>query len=91
QTLVISTPNPFARNWVQKHYVNTIAEVVAAIVGHPVEIQVTVATMENSGDLPTAPPEVTWPTPSSSPRPTETASSAPVRTNDLNPKAVFSR
>ena len=42
-TLVISTPNPFARNWVQKHYLPSIAQVVQDLVGHPLEIQVVVA------------------------------------------------
>ena len=32
-TLVISTPNPFARNWLQKHYVSTIATVVQEMLG----------------------------------------------------------
>lgn len=98
QTLVISTPNPFARNWVQKHYVTTIADVVTAIVGHPVEVQVTVVALDDSSLAQEPLPEVTWPTPSSSPRSSESTSSAspapstsPGRGNDLNPKAVFSR
>ncbi|MBD6618840.1 chromosomal replication initiator protein DnaA [Komarekiella sp. 'clone 1'] len=40
--LVIRTPNPFARNWLQKYYINTIAHVVQDILGHPVEIYITV-------------------------------------------------
>ena len=31
--LVIRTPNPFARNWLQKYYIKTIASVVQDIVG----------------------------------------------------------
>jgi chromosomal replication initiator protein len=42
-TLVISTPNPFARNWVQKHYLPSIAQVVEDLVGRPLDIQVMVA------------------------------------------------
>lgn len=44
--LVICTPNPFARNWLQKYYVKTIADVVQDIIGCPVEIQITVANGE---------------------------------------------
>ncbi len=40
--LVISTPN-FARNWLQKYYLKTIADVVQEIWGQPVEIQIVVA------------------------------------------------
>ena len=40
--LVIYAPNPFARNWLQKYYIHTIANVVQDIVGYPVEIYITV-------------------------------------------------
>ncbi|WP_193194073.1 chromosomal replication initiator protein DnaA [Nostoc sp. MG11] len=46
--LVIRTPNPFARNWLQKYYINTIAHVVRDILGHPVEIYITVAKGDES-------------------------------------------
>ena len=42
--LVIRTPNPFARNWLQKHYKDLIAEVAGEILGHSVEIYVTTET-----------------------------------------------
>ncbi len=41
--LVICTPNPFARNWLQKYYIQTLADVVQDIRGCPTEIQFTVA------------------------------------------------
>ncbi|MGC1246224.1 MAG: DnaA N-terminal domain-containing protein [Spirulinaceae cyanobacterium] len=44
---VIATPNPFARNWLQKHYINTIAEVIEDILGHPVEIKLVAAKGDN--------------------------------------------
>lgn len=44
--LVIRTPNPFARNWLQKYYIKTIASVVQDILGYPVGIYFTVT----SGD-----------------------------------------
>ncbi|MEB3341055.1 chromosomal replication initiator protein DnaA [Okeania sp.] len=40
--LVIRTPNPFARNWLQKYYIKTIADVVHDILGYPVDIYLTV-------------------------------------------------
>ncbi len=45
-SLVIRTPNPFARNWLQKYYIKTIASVVEDILGHQVDIYFTVT----SGD-----------------------------------------
>jgi chromosomal replication initiator protein len=92
--LVISTPNPFARNWLQKHYVGTIATVVQDMLGQPIAVQVVVAA-EGAGDaLPASTPEVTWPSPSSLPRPVEPETNLqrePNTYNTLNPKAVFSR
>jgi chromosomal replication initiator protein len=41
--LVIRTPNPFAKNWLQKYYIKTIADVVQDILGQRVEIHLTVA------------------------------------------------
>ena len=93
-TLIISTPNPFARNWLQKHYVSTIASVVQEILGKPVLVQVTVTAEESDDSLPPATPEVTWPSPSSLPRPAapeDAASRGQESYNNLNPKAVFSR
>ncbi|AHJ26358.1 chromosomal replication initiator protein DnaA [Nodularia spumigena CS-584] len=86
--LVIITPNPFARNWLQKYYINTIANVVQDILGHTVEIYLTVAQgdeMTNLGES-----EVTWELPSQS----MTAESVPQNKQppkDLNSKYVFSR
>lgn len=41
--LILKTPNPFARNWIQKYYLKTISEVVEEILGHRVEIQIDIA------------------------------------------------
>ena len=102
RALVISTPNPFARNWVQKHYAGTITQVVNNILGKAIELQVTVVPEgENAAAalLPMA--EVTWPTqapalptrPATPARPATVELPAPTQENynDLNPKAVFSR
>lgn len=58
--LVICTPNPFARNWLQKYYVKTIADVVQDILGCPIEIHITVA-KGDEGQFSEA--EAPWPQP----------------------------
>jgi chromosomal replication initiator protein len=105
RALVISTPTPFARNWLQKHYVGTITQVVNGILGKSMEVQVTVAAVGDPTDPPTA--EVAWPTATSAPltamamAPASSGTltrpfaaeppAAAANYNDLNPKAVFSR
>ena len=92
--LVISTPNPFARNWVQKHYLSTIAQVVHDILGKPVDVQVTVVPEgENGAPVPLSVANGQWPSPSALPRPAEPEPPSPGQAayNDLNPKAVFAR
>ncbi|WP_348243144.1 chromosomal replication initiator protein DnaA [Leptolyngbya sp. DQ-M1] len=37
--LTLRTANPFAKNWIQKHYMKTVQEAVHSIVGRPVEVQ----------------------------------------------------
>jgi len=59
--LVIRTPNPFARNWLQKYYIKTIADVVQDILGHPVEIYITVAQGDETSTNGNA--GVSWPLP----------------------------
>ncbi|MDF5713255.1 MAG: chromosomal replication initiator protein DnaA [Rhizonema sp. NSF051] len=85
--LVICTPNPFARNWLQKYYIKTLANVVQDIVGHPVEIHITVAKGEES-HLPER--EVSWNIPEQT-TPAENVSKKRSKTTDLNLKYVFSR
>ena len=85
--LVVRTPNPFARNWLQKYYVKTIADVVQDIVGYPVEIQITVA--KGDSVSPASDPEISWPLPIESSLP-DSHSNQP-RPTELNLKYVFSR
>ncbi|MDA0865722.1 MAG: chromosomal replication initiator protein DnaA [Cyanobacteria bacterium] len=86
--LTITTPNPFARNWLQKHYLGTINSVVTEVLGHSVDIQVMVDTdMAASTHSPAPSSDVSWPTPSSTVTPKVTQH----RPVGLNPKAVFSR
>lgn len=92
-TLVISTPNPFARNWLQKHYIGTIATVVANILGRSVDIQVVVDIGESPNGLlegGIATPDIGWPTPAPQ-APLEALDINESRSVGLNPKAVFSR
>ena len=93
QCLVIQTPNPFARNWIQKYYIKTIAEVVQDVLGHPVDIQITIAHGEDGGAID---PEMYWPQPTSfsEPAPAPPAvvpSGQPSNRSELNSKYVFSR
>ena len=85
--LVICTPNPFARNWLQKYYIKTIADVVQDILGYPVEIHITVAKGDESSRF--VDPEVSWPVPTAS-LPESRPSQQP-KPPELNPKYVFSR
>ncbi|MBD2186503.1 chromosomal replication initiator protein DnaA [Aerosakkonema funiforme] len=86
--LVIRTPNPFARNWLQKYYIKTIADVVEDILGHPVEIYITVAQGDESstnGDS-----SVAWPVPIA-PSISENSDRHRPKPSTLNSKHVFSR
>lgn len=94
--LVISTPNPFARNWVQKHYVTTISRVVHDILGKPIEVQVTVADPNTAPPPPAPESDAPWPSPITMAAPVGPVEAAPSGNgqdsyNALNPKAVFSR
>jgi chromosomal replication initiator protein len=85
--LVIRTPNPFARNWLQKYYINTIAHVVQDILGHPVGIYITVAQGDEVSHF--SDREVSWESTNSS-----SISEVPNhnhKTTELNSKYVFSR
>ncbi|MCM0593199.1 MAG: chromosomal replication initiator protein DnaA [Gloeotrichia echinulata IR180] len=86
--LVICTPNPFARNWLQKYYINTIANVVQDILGYPVEIYITVAQGEEVSNLNEG--EVTWELPAQNSL-AETPPKNKQKTSELNSKYVFSR
>ena len=86
--LVISTPNPFARNWLQKYYIKTIADVVQDILGYPVEIYLTVDGGDKTST--TGEAELSWslpPTPSIQ----ESSPTHRPRPTQLNPKYAFSR
>jgi chromosomal replication initiator protein len=86
--LVIRTPNPFARNWLQKYYIKTIADVVHDILGQPVEIHLAVATGDDNS--PIVDPDASWALPVATRNSESTASHQP-KAPELNLKYVFSR
>lgn len=91
--LVITTPNPFARNWLQKHYIGTISTVVHGILGRSVEVQVVVDLGDAAAEI-VAPgsgiADVVWPPPVAG-NPQAINEPSESRVPGLNPKAVFSR
>jgi chromosomal replication initiator protein len=90
ERLVICTPNPFARNWIQKYYIKAIADVVHDILGHTVDIHITVRQDENGGG---GTPDVMWPaaTDVSAANNEPILSGKQLKQTDLNPKYIFSR
>ncbi|HIK55067.1 MAG TPA: chromosomal replication initiator protein DnaA [Synechococcales cyanobacterium M55_K2018_004] len=89
--LVICTPNPFARNWLQKYYVKTISEVSQDILGHPVEIQIVVRQGGESEKPNLEQGDMVWPVSVEAPASEQPPSTQRLKSNDLNPKYVFSR
>lgn len=88
--LYVRTPNPFARNWLQKYYLKTISEALEEILGHSLEIQFVVAAENGQGAI--ASTEPIWaPVPAPAPEIAAPAVPGRLRQSDLNPKYVFSR
>ncbi|MGF1500111.1 MAG: chromosomal replication initiator protein DnaA [Elainellaceae cyanobacterium] len=90
EVLVLATRNPFARTWIQKYYMNAIADVVYDILGRRLEIRILVKPgAENElhpADLEAMPLPVEPNAPASA-----KPSSSRGRVTALNPKYVFSR
>ncbi|MEG4283465.1 chromosomal replication initiator protein DnaA [Microcoleus sp. A006_D1] len=85
--LIVSAPNPFARNWLQKYYVKIIADAVEEILGYPVEIYLTVAGGNETGGSNDS--AMIWPSPIADIP--ESHSLHPPKPANLNPKYLFSR
>ena len=86
QQLTLLTDNPFARNWLQKHYLTQISKEVAEILGHTVSINIAVKDevekAPNPSDAGSSFPAAT---------PATIAEKKSTASSDLNPKAIFSR
>ncbi len=92
--LVLLTDNPFARNWLQKHYLSQITQVAAEVLGRNIDVTITVnsdttqsmiATETKPSDGLPSPP-VAYPATAAAPSEKVAGDSS-----DLNSKAVFSR
>ncbi len=94
QQLTLLTDNPFARNWLQKHYLGQISDVAAEILGY--QVSISIAVRDDVEKLP-SPSEATSPSPTPAPSPTvpavavSTSTKNQTASSELNPKAVFSR
>ncbi|WP_088242972.1 chromosomal replication initiator protein DnaA [Calothrix rhizosoleniae] len=87
--LVIRTPNPFARNWLHKYYINTIAHAVKDILGYSVEIYITVAQGDDLSTI--GERDASWGLPAANQIVAQSVPQNRVKTADLNPKYIFSR
>jgi chromosomal replication initiator protein len=86
--LVIRTPNPFARNWLQKYYIKAIADVVQDILGQSVEIHLTVTVGDDNAT--TGDSDLSWSFPITS-NVSESTSNHQPKLPELNHKYIFSR
>ncbi len=86
--LVIRTPNPFARNWLQKYYIKAIADVVQDILGQSVEIHLTVTVGDDNAT--TGDSDLSWSFPIT-PNVSESTSNHQPKLPELNHKYIFSR
>ncbi|MEG4227098.1 chromosomal replication initiator protein DnaA [Microcoleus sp. N9_B2] len=85
--LIVSAPNPFARNWLQKYYREILADAVEEILGYPVDIYLTIAGGNETGGSNDS--AMIWASPiADSP---ESHSLHPPKPAHLNPKYLFSR
>jgi chromosomal replication initiator protein len=94
RSLTIRTPTPFARNWLQKYYLQAISQAAQSVLGQDIEIQIVAARGEEG--LETVDPAAFLPPPDlPSAPPTETHTPSPgatrTRSAELNPKYTFSR
>lgn len=87
--LVVCTPNPFARNWLQKYYIKAIADVVQDILGEPVDIYLTVMTGKDNATI--SDTDICWSVPVGINPNSERPAHQSVKPAELNQKYVFSR
>jgi chromosomal replication initiator protein len=87
QHLVLLTDNPFARNWLQKHYLSQISQVAAEVLGHSVEVSITVTDETTQAPVPSDATLLAYPAIAAVASNDKVSSES----SDLNPKAIFSR
>jgi chromosomal replication initiator protein len=95
RALVVRTPTPFARNWLQKYYLKAIAQAAREVLGRDVEIQIVAARGDESvggaidpeAFLPPAEPVVEAPAAPANADRSERGRNA----TELNSKYTFSR
>ncbi|KPQ35557.1 MAG: chromosomal replication initiator protein DnaA [Phormidesmis priestleyi Ana] len=89
QQMILLTDNPFARNWLQKHYLGQITQVAAEILGHDIEVSITVTNETTQAPVPSDASPTVFPTVAA----VATTGSDRVSSESsaLNSKAVFSR
>ncbi|MEL6158772.1 MAG: chromosomal replication initiator protein DnaA [Cyanobacteria bacterium J06623_5] len=90
EQLVLLTDNPFARNWLQKHYLAQISNVAAEVLGYTVDVSISVK--DDIEKAPSPSEAIAHVSPSPAATPTSGQSENPKNdSSDLNPKAIFSR
>jgi chromosomal replication initiator protein len=87
QQMVLLTDNPFARNWLQKHYLSQISQVAAEVLGHQVEVSITVTNETTQAPVPSDGSPLAYPATVA----TSSHDRVSSESSDLNPKAIFSR
>lgn len=91
QHLVLLTDNPFARNWLQKHYLSQISQVAAEVLGHSVDVSITVTNATTQAPVPSDGSPSAYPAVPIGANGNGSANIVSSESSDLNPKAVFSR
>ena len=94
--LVLLTDNPFARNWLQKYYLPQISQAAAEVIGHEIEVVITINDQTSPLSATSSPKDAKPDTSPSSAAFAPAAAKSAGEPNDsgssaLNPKAVFSR
>lgn len=94
-SMVLCTPNTFARTWIQKYYINAIEDVVNDILGRRVDIDILVRAGERDDSDIYESPDLLISFSSEgeemSPAIAPTTTAERKKLTDLNPKYVFSR
>jgi len=87
--IVLSTDNPFACNWLQKHYLTQISTIASEVLGHTISVTVTVRDRDDIERLPSPSDAIADFTPAA----TKAVSTTKISQSacNLNPKAIFSR